>query len=131
MMAMSNDDAEGGDKFLPSRILLKNGSFMIQTRKPAVIQPPRLTVEHELEYSDLLLYSPWSSEEQDLGDALADMGICSYMHGRMDRHPKITSDGRRLTKIETIKSRLKISAGAGKTIYLSLLLTVLNNLRWG
>ena len=131
MMAMSNDDAEGGDKFLPSRILLKNGSFMIQTRKPAVIQPPRLTVEHELEYSDLLLYSPWSSEEQDLGDALADMGICSYMHGRMDRNPKITSDGRRLTKIETIKSRLKISAGAGKTIYLSLLLTVLNNLRWG
>ena len=114
MMVMSNDDAEGGDKFLPTRILLKNGSFMVKTRTPAVIQTPSFTVEHDQEYSDLLLYTPWSSEEHDLGDALADMGICSDMHARMDRNPEITSDGRRLTKIETIKSRLKISEGTGK-----------------
>ena len=113
-MVMSNDDAEGGDKFLPTRILLKNGSFMVKTRTPAVIQTPSFTVEHDQEYSDLLLYTPWSSEEHDLGDALADMGICSDMHARMDRNPEITSDGRRLTKIETIKSRLKISEGTGK-----------------
>ena len=89
---------------------------MVKTRKPAIIQTPRFTVEHEQEYSDLLLYSPWSSEEQDLGDALADMGVCSDMHARMDRNPETAADGRRLTQIETIKSRLEISAGTGRVI---------------
>jgi hypothetical protein len=106
-MAVSNDDiSEGEELFLPTRILLKNGSFMIKTKRPVIIETPRFNAEHNQEYSDLLLYSPWSSEEQDLGDALTDMGVCSNMHARMDGNPEVGPDGRRLTKIETIKSRL-------------------------
>jgi hypothetical protein len=104
LIAVSNDDHDPAEElFLPTKILLRNGSFMIKTKKPALIQTPKFNVEHNQEYSDLLLYSPWSSEEHGLGDTLADMGVCSTMHGRIDRNPEELS-GMKLTKIETIQN---------------------------
>lgn len=112
-IAVSNDDHDPAEElFLPTKILLRNGSFMIKTRKPSLIQTPKFNVEHNQEYSDLLLYSPWSSEGQDLGDALDDMAVCSNMHGRMDRNPEVVNSIC-LTKIETIKSRLNTAANTG------------------
>ena len=52
----------------------------------------------------------WSSERHDLGDALDDMGVCSY--GRMDRNPEVVN-GISLTKIETIKTRLNTAGNTG------------------
>ena len=76
------------------------------TKKPTIVKLKMFKEAHEQEYSDLLLYRPWSSEENDLGDALADMGECSAVHASMDRVPKLGPDGELLTKIETVKSRL-------------------------
>ena len=107
LLAMSNDNKEKeGEKYLPSKILLTNGKFMTKTKKPTIVKLKMFKEAHEKEYSDLLLYRPWSSEENDLGDALADMGVCSAMHARMDRVPELRPDGEFLTKIETVKSRL-------------------------
>ena len=105
-VAMCNDRRHGRASMLPEAILLKNGTFMIKSRKPAAVQTPRFRVEHEWEYSDLLLYTPWSSEEQELGAALNDMVVCSMMHGLTDRNPEIGFNGHPMTQIETVKARV-------------------------
>ena len=105
-IAVSNDNENGGELFLPKAIRLKNGTFMTMTRTPAVVKIPSFTQEHEKEYSDLLLYTPWSSEEMDLRDALEDMVVCTEMHERMDVNPEIGPLGVPMTKIETVKARL-------------------------
>ena len=106
-MAISNDDLDDGKiSFLPEKILLRDGTFMVKRKKPAVLQTPRLTSQHKKEYSDLLLYTPWSSEERDLGPALENMEVCSEMHARMDRRQEIGQDGKTLTKIQTVMQRM-------------------------
>ena len=92
--------------FLPEKILLRDGTFMVRRKKPAVLQTPRFTIQHKKEYSDLLLYTPWSSEEGDLGPALENMVVCSEMHTRTDRRQEIGQDGKTLTKIQTVMQRL-------------------------
>ena len=113
LMAVTNDEKHGEDIFLPSSILLQNGCFMTMNKKPVIVEVPHLTTEHEKEYSDLLLYTPWSSEENELGDALTDMVVCSNMHARMDKNPKIGLDGRMMTNIETVRSRLNTPSSSG------------------
>ena len=115
-VAVANNDRHDEEMFLPTSILLKNGSFMTMARRPAIVEIPRLTMEHEKEYSDLLLYSPWSSEENDLGNALADMVVCTAMHARLDRNPKIRPDGRKMTQIETVKARLNLPSSTGNRL---------------
>ena len=109
-IAASNDNRNGGELFLPRAILLKNGTFMTMTRTPAVVKIPSFTQDHEKEYSDLLLYTPWSSEETDLSDALADMVVCTTMHEKMDVNPEIGPLGTPMTKIETVRVRLNMPA---------------------
>ena len=116
-IAVSNDDRQGEDLFLPEGILLKNGLYMVKTKTPAVVKIPSFTSAHDQEYSDLLLYTSWSSEELDLQDALIDMVDCSTMHQRIDREPMIGPDGTALTKIETIKASL-ITLGINKMNFL-------------
>ena len=115
-VAVTNDDNHGEEIFLPTSILLKNGTFMTMNKKPVIVQVPCLTTEHEKQYSDLLLYTPWSSDENQLGEALADMVVCSNMHAGMDKNPKIGPDGKPMTKIETVRARLNMPSSSGNNI---------------
>ena len=109
LIAVTNDDREEEELYLPTRILLSNGTFMILATRPSVVDVPLLKPgSHQQQYSDLLLYTHWRSEEQDLGEALRDKDVCAAMHTRKDRNPMIGTDGRELTKIETVKARLNM-----------------------
>ena len=64
---------------LPSHIFLREGGIMVLRGTPVCVDKPYPKDQHSRTYANLLMYLPWKSEADYLGDAAASPEKCQEM----------------------------------------------------
>ena len=70
-------------RMLPISFQATDGTFRVLNKKPVIVDTTKFSnvKKHNDQYAELLMFTPWFDEQEELGTAFRDATTCSMMHG--------------------------------------------------